>query len=54
MAKFTRAKRIKIQNPIASIRYGMISLIVPPARENATVASAAPLLRLARGKTSVG
>ena len=39
---------------MASMRYGMIMLIVPPAIENENVANAAPLLRLARGNTSVG
>lgn len=49
-----RANMINTQNPMALMRYGTISLIVPPAREKATVASATPLARLARGKISVG
>jgi hypothetical protein len=48
------AKRMNTQNPMALIRYGTISLIVPPASENATVANATPLARLARGNISVG
>jgi hypothetical protein len=54
IARFTSANRMKTQNPMALIRYGIISLIVPPAMEKAIVANAVPLLRLARGKTSVG
>jgi hypothetical protein len=54
MMKFMRAKMIKIQNVTAEIRYGTISLMTPPAMEKATVASAAPLARVARGNTSVG
>jgi hypothetical protein len=54
IARFIRAKRMKTQNPMALIKYGTISLMTPPAMENATVASATPFARLARGKTSVG
>jgi hypothetical protein len=54
MAKFSNANSTKIQKPTAVIRYGTISLIVPPASENATVAIAAPLARVASGNISVG
>ena len=49
-----RANIINTQSPMASIRYGTISLIVPPARETATVAIATPFAQLERGKLSVG
>lgn len=45
---------MKIQNPTALIRYGVISFTSPPASEKATVANATPLARLASGKISVG
>jgi hypothetical protein len=52
--RLIRANKINTQKPIALIRYGMIMLMVPPAMEKEKVANAAPLLRLARGNTSVG
>jgi hypothetical protein len=48
------AKMMKIQKVTAEMRYGTISLMTPPATEKATVASAAPFARVARGNTSVG
>ena len=54
MEKLMRAKMINTQNVTAEIRYGMTSLMTPPARENATVESAAPRARVANGNTSVG
>lgn len=54
MIKLIKANKIKTQNWMAWMRYGMIMLIVPPATEKAKVANAVPLLRLASGKTSVG
>ena len=45
---------MKIQNVTAEIRYGTISLMTLQAMEKATVARAAPLARVASGKTSVG
>ena len=52
--RLTRAKMMNTQNPTALIRYGVISLTKPPAREKAIVANATPFARLARGKISVG
>lgn len=39
---------------MALTRYGTISLTTPPAIEKATVASATPFARLAKGNISVG
>lgn len=54
MTRLIRAKMMKIQKLTAEIRYGTISLMTPPAIEKATVASAVPFARVARGNTSVG
>jgi len=54
MMKLRSANSTNTQKPVALIRYGMISLIVPPASENATVARAVPLALVASGKISVG
>jgi len=54
MPKLMQANKMKIQNPTAAMRYGVISFTTPPAIENAIVAKATPLARLASGKISVG
>lgn len=54
ITRLMTAKVIITQNRATLIKYGVISLTKPPAREKATVDNATPFARLARGKISVG
>jgi hypothetical protein len=54
MTKFRWANNTKTQYETALIKYGTISLMIPPAREKATVASTVPFGSRHQKKVSVG
>ena len=54
IAALTRAKMMNTHQPTAEMRNGVMVLTNAPATENATVASAVPFARVAKGKHSVG